>query len=237
MRPVWPLAQFLGQLDALRFAARKRGGRLAQVHVAQPDVVQRLQLGADLRNVLQQRQRLFHGRFQQVGDGIALVLHLQGFVIVAAAAADVAGDVDIGQEIHLDALQPVALAGFAAPALHVEAEAAGLVAALARFRQHGVEIANGREQPGVGGGIRARRAADGRLIDSITLSMMLDALDGSRARRARRASRRSRCASARYRISFTSVDLPLPETPVTTISRPSGNSTSMSLQIVLGARR
>ena len=41
------------------------------------------------------------------------------------------------------------------------------------------------------------------------------------------------CASARYRMSLTSVDLPLPETPVTTVSRPSGNSTSMFFQIVL----
>ncbi len=47
----------------------------------------------------------------------------------------------------------------------VEAEAAGAVAALARFREHGEEIANGREDAGVGGGIRPRRAADGGLID------------------------------------------------------------------------
>ncbi len=32
-------------------------------------------------------------------------------------------------------------------------------------------------------------------------------------------------------MSFTSVDLPLPETPVTTMNRPSGNSTSMFLRL------
>ena len=32
-------------------------------------------------------------------------------------------------------------------------------------------------------------------------------------------------------MSFTSVDLPLPETPVTTVSRPSGNSTSMFFRL------
>ena len=74
--------------------------------------------------------------------------------------------------------EPVALAGFAAAALHVEAEAAGLVAALARFRQHGVEIADGREEAGVGGGIRARRAADGGLIDLDHFIDVLEAFDG-----------------------------------------------------------
>jgi hypothetical protein len=137
-----------------------------------------LQLGADLRQVLHQRQGLFHGGIQQVGDGVALELHLQRLAVVAAPAAHVAGDVDVRQEVHLDALEPVALARLAAAALHVEAEAPRLVAALARFRQHGVEIADGREQAGVGGGIGARRAADGRLVDADHLVDIRDALDG-----------------------------------------------------------
>ncbi len=57
------------------------------------------------------------------------------------------------------------MAGFAAAAFDVEAEAAGTIAALARFRKHGKQFADGRENAGVGGRIRARRAADGRLID------------------------------------------------------------------------
>ena len=58
-------------------------------------------------------------------------------MVVAASAAHIAGDIDIGQEIHFDALQAVALAGLAAAAFYVETEAAGFVAALARFGQHG----------------------------------------------------------------------------------------------------
>jgi hypothetical protein len=126
-------AQFLGQLDALGLAAGERGGGLAEVDVSQADVVEGLQLGLDLRDVLEGCQRLLHGGVEQVGDGVPLVLHLQGLVVVAAAAADVAGDVDIGQEIHFDALEAVALAGLAAAAFDVEAEAPGLVAAFARF--------------------------------------------------------------------------------------------------------
>ena len=50
-------------------------------------------------------------------------------------------------------------------------------------------------------------------------------------------ARKYSCASARYRMSCTSVDLPLPETPVTTISVPSGNSTSMLARLCSRAPR
>ncbi len=60
---------------------------------------------------------------------VALELHLERLAIVALAVADVAGDVDVGQEVHLDLDQAVALARLAAAALDVEAEPAGLVAA------------------------------------------------------------------------------------------------------------
>ena len=103
------------------------------VYVAESNVQQGLQLGADLGQVLHQGQRLLHGGVQQVGDGVALELHLQGFAIVAARAAHIAGYVDIGQKVHLDALQPVALAGFAAAAFHIKTEPAGSIAAQAGF--------------------------------------------------------------------------------------------------------
>jgi len=74
-------------------------------------------------------------------------------------------------------LSPVALASLATAAFDVEAEASRLVPALARFRQHGVQIANQRKKPGIGGGIRPRRAPDGRLVDADHLVDQLDALD------------------------------------------------------------
>ena len=133
----------------------------------------------DLRDVLQKRQRVFDGHVEHVGDGVALVVDRERFAVVAAAAADFAGDVHVGQEVHFDAAQAVALAGFAAPALDVEAEASGLVAALAGFGQHGEEVADGGEDAGVGGGIGARRAADGRLVD---LDDLVDVLRCLRSR-------------------------------------------------------
>src|SRR6267154_6889757 len=89
----------------------------------------------------------------------------QRFRIVAAAAADFASDIDIGKKIHFDAAQAIALASFAAAAFYVEAEAAGTIAALAGFGEHGEKLADGREDSGIGGRIGARGAADGGLVD------------------------------------------------------------------------
>src|SRR3982074_1326112 len=96
---------------------------------------------------------------------MAFEAHGERFGIVAAAAADFAGDVYIRKKIHFDAAQAIALAGFAAAAFYVEAEETGAVAALARLREHGEKLANGREDAGVGGGIRTRSAANWGLVD------------------------------------------------------------------------
>ena len=121
--------QLLGQLDALRLAARERGGRLAERDIVQPDVVQRLQDAPDARHIVEELQRGLHVHLQHVGDALALVLDLERLAIVALAFADIAAHPHIGQELHLDALLAVALAGLAAPALDVEREAPRLVAA------------------------------------------------------------------------------------------------------------
>src|SRR5712691_4313409 len=96
---------------------------------------------------------------------MALVADRERFRIVAAAAANFAHYINVRKKIHLDAAEAVALAGFAAAAFHVEAETARAVTALPRFRKHGEEVANGRENAGVGGRIGARSAADGGLIN------------------------------------------------------------------------
>jgi hypothetical protein len=77
----------------------------------------------------------------------------------------VAGDIDVGQEVHLDLDEAVALARLAPPALDVEAEAPGLVAARGAFGQAGEPVADVGEGAGIGGGVGARGAADGGLVD------------------------------------------------------------------------
>ena len=127
------LRQLAGELDALRLAAGERRGRLAEADVVEPDVVQRLQLALDLRDVLEEVERLLDGHRQHVGDRLALEAHLERLAVVALAVALLAGHVDVRQEVHLDLDLPVAAADLAAPALDVEREAARLVAARARL--------------------------------------------------------------------------------------------------------
>ncbi len=172
------LAQFRGQLDALGFAAGKRDGGLAEMDVAQPNIHQRLQFLSDLRNVFQNWQRVGNRGLQQIGDGLAVELHRQCFLVVAASAADFAEHVHVRQEIHLDAALAFALAGLAASAGDIEGKTSGLVAALARLRQHGVEVADLGEDAGVSCGIGAWRAADGRLVDADDFVDILCAGDG-----------------------------------------------------------
>src|SRR5207244_7055103 len=97
---------------------------------------------------------------EHVGDRLALELDLQRLAIVALALAHIAGDIDVGQEVHLDLDDAVALTGLAAPALDVEREAARLVAARLGFRQAGEPFADRGERAGIGRRIAARRAPD-----------------------------------------------------------------------------
>ena len=58
---------------------------------------------------------------------LALVMNIQGLAIIALAFTDVAGHIDIGQKVHLDFGNTIALAGFAAAALNIKAKAPGVV--------------------------------------------------------------------------------------------------------------
>ncbi len=95
-----------------------------------------------------------------------------------------AGDVDVGQEVHLDLDLAVAAADLAAAAFDVEAEAARLVAARPRLLGLGEELADVVEDAGVGGRVGARRAADRRLVDVddlVDLAEPVDAVVRARA--------------------------------------------------------
>src|SRR5690606_23898462 len=158
------LGQFERELDPLRLAARQRGGALAQAYVRQAHVHQCFEFARDGGHGLEVVQRLLYGQVQHLADVAAAIAYVERFAVVAPAAADVAGHVHVGQEVHLYLDYAVALAGFAAPALDVEREAAGVVAARARLGHAGEQLAYGREHARIGGGVAARGAADGALV-------------------------------------------------------------------------
>src|SRR5437764_936415 len=96
---------------------------------------------------------------------MALVADGERFGVVALAATDVALDPDVGQEVHLDLLLAVALAGFTAAAWLVEAEAPGLVAAHLRLGQLSEQLTDQIEDAGVRRRVGRRRVAERVLID------------------------------------------------------------------------
>ena len=120
--PGRPLVELARELDPLRLAAGKRGRRLSELDVAEPDVGERLHVPLDRRDVLEELERLVDAHLEDVGDRAALVLHLERLAVVAAALADLARDVDVGEEVHLDLDLAVARAVLASPAADVEGE-------------------------------------------------------------------------------------------------------------------
>ena len=165
------------ELDALRLAARERGRALAEVHVAEADVEQRLELLADARLILEEGARILDGHVEHVGDARAAEANLERLAVVALPLAHLARHVDVGKKVHLDLHEPVALTRLAAAALHVERESARTVAADLRIRQLGEELADGREESRVRRGIGARRATDRALVDVDHLVDVLEAGD------------------------------------------------------------
>ena len=171
------LAELGRQLHPLRLAARQRGRGLAEPHVAEPDIDERLHLAGDRRLVREELQRLLGRHVEHFGDVLALPRDVERVAVVARALADLARHVDVGQEVHLDLDGAVALARLAAPALDVEREPAGLVAADLRLLGGGEQRADLVEHARVGGRVRAGRAPDRRLVDVDDLVDVLGALD------------------------------------------------------------
>ena len=120
---------------------------------------------------------LLHGHFEHVGNGLALVVHLQGFAVVALAVAGFAGHVYVRQEVHFNLQGAVAGAVLAAAALDVERESARGVAAHLRLIGLCEQLADVVEHARVGGGVRARGAADGRLVHVNDLVQVFQAVD------------------------------------------------------------
>ena len=158
-----------------------------------------------MRRILGMLSNSFDGlaarHVEHVGDRLAVVRDRQRLGVVALAAAGVALDPDVGQEVHLDAQLAVALALLAAPAGHVEAEPPRRVAAELGLGQLGEELADQVEHAGVRGRVRGGRVAQRLLVDADHLVDLLDAADrvvraGDRAGAVQRAGQR-RCRGRR----------------------------------------
>src|ERR1700729_6725 len=156
--------QFGGELDPLRFAAGQGGGGLAQADISQADAGEGLEVAVDGRDRLKEGGGFLDRHGQHGGDGLALVVHGQGVGVVPGAVADLARDVHVRQELHLDLDGAVAGAGFAAAAFDVEGEPAGLGAADLGLGGGREQLPDVVENPGVGGRVGPGGPPDRALV-------------------------------------------------------------------------
>lgn len=159
------LLELAGELHPLRLTAGECRRGLAEPDVSETDLVERPQVTRDGRDGLEELQALLDRHVQHLGDGLALVVDLKGLPVVARSVADLARDVHVGQEVHLDLDGAVAGAVLAAAALHVEGEPARQITAdlgLHRLREQPADVVeDARVRRRVGPGC----PADGRLVD------------------------------------------------------------------------
>src|SRR5262249_48119411 len=118
-------AELCGDLETLRLAAREGGGRLPQTKIAQPDVPQDLEPPGQPGGGPEERDGLVHGHRQHLADVPPLIGDLADIRTVPPPLALAARDVDVLEEVHLELLEAVALAGLAAAPGHVEGEVTG----------------------------------------------------------------------------------------------------------------
>ena len=102
---------------------------MTQLHVVQAHVAQGLKHTVDLRKAFEQLQRFADIQVQYVRNAVIAEFDLEGFVIETPSFADIAGNPDVRQKIHVQLSRSVSFAGFAPTVGDVEAETTFLVAA------------------------------------------------------------------------------------------------------------
>ncbi len=138
---------------------------MTQFNISQAHILQNFQFAKYRGDIFKAIHRLIHCHFQNIGNSIAFVFHLQGFPVIAPALANLAGDVYVGQKVHLDLNDTVAGTGVTAPAANVETEPPRLIAAHPGFSSLGEQFADAVKSPGISGRIGPRGAPDRGLID------------------------------------------------------------------------
>ena len=117
------LREVRGQLHALRLPARERVRRLPQREVAQTDVLERPgSLFRDAPLTLEEGDSLVDREVEHLGHVLPLVPNLEDVLLEPTSVARLAFEVEVGEELHLDLDDALALARLAPAAGHVERE-------------------------------------------------------------------------------------------------------------------
>ena len=93
-----------GQFDALRLTAGKRRRRLAEPDVPQSDVPEHLQLRCDLPPrcfSAKELARLIDRHPEDIVDVLPAVPDIQDLFLIPLPLAYIAGQIEVGEELHL----------------------------------------------------------------------------------------------------------------------------------------
>ena len=126
-----------------------------------------------LRKSVKEGNTLFNAHFKHVVNILTLIPHVKGIAVISLTLADVTLYVNVGKEVHFNALNAVALASLASAAANVKGESARVVAACLCILGLGKEVSDICEQTRVGCGVRARCAPYGALVYGNDLVKML----------------------------------------------------------------
>ena len=102
------------------------------------------------RHRFKELECILHRHVEHFGNILAFVFNFQRFPVVAFAFADIAGHVNVRQEVHLNLGDAITLACFATATADIETEATGLVTAGAGFLRACKQLSDRGENAGVG---------------------------------------------------------------------------------------
>ena len=162
------------QLHPLGLPARKRGGWLAQGYIAQAHILDGLELALNFGDMFEKFHRIIDRHIQDLSDVFLLVVDFQSFTIVSGAMANLTGNVDIRQEVHLNLDDAITATCLTAAALDIKGETTLLIAPNLGFIGLGKEVTDIIKDPRIGGWIGTGCPPDRTLVDINQAVQMLD---------------------------------------------------------------
>ncbi len=137
-----------------------------------------MQFVLELRCPSEKGSGFLHGHVEDVSDVLAAVANLQDIGFEPLALADLAGGIDILEEVHFQFFDAAAFAPFAATTCGIERKVARRESLPLRVSFRGEELADLIERFQVGNRVRSWGAADRLLIDHADTFEIFDTFDG-----------------------------------------------------------
>src|SRR5688500_9512226 len=112
--------EFGGKFYALRLAATKSRGRLTKTNIAKSHLNKRLEFTCNRRYITKELRCLLHCHFQDIANCLVFIFNLKRLAVVAFAMTNIARNVYIRQEVHLNFYDAVTLTVFTPTTLNIK---------------------------------------------------------------------------------------------------------------------